>query len=90
MEILTENNKIMEEKEMERNEMVTERNKGIKRMLNKVLSRKENGDATLVVAVIMIIIALILCFLFKDEITDMIQTAFTNLDTKLTTLLGTI
>jgi len=55
-----------------------------------LLLQKENGDSQLVVSIIMIIIALILCFMFKDSIVTFMNTAFTSLTGKLNTLLGTI
>lgn len=58
--------------------------------LTNLLMKKEYGDSQLVVSIIMIIIALILCFLFKDNILDFMTTAFTSLTGKLNTLLSTI
>ena len=56
----------------------------------ELIFKKKEGSAELVVAVVMIIIALVLAFMFKDKISAFMGTAFTNLDSKLTTLLGTI
>ena len=49
---------------------------------------KKRGDAQIVVAMVMIVIALVLCFLFKNQITTFMTTAIGTMSTKMSTLLN--
>lgn len=53
----------------------------------KGILRKKPGDAQIVVAMVMIVIALVLCFLFKNQITTFMTTAITTMSTKMNALL---
>ena len=54
----------------------------------KTAPAKKRGDAQIVVAMVMIVIALVLCFLFKNQITTFMTTAISTMSTKMSTLLN--
>lgn len=61
-----------------------------KKSIRKFLTAKKKGDSHLVAILVIIVITLVLCYLFKTQITTFMTNVFTTMGTKMDTLLGTI
>lgn len=55
-----------------------------------ILTAKKKGDSHLVAILVIIVITLALCYLFKEQVTTFMSTAFTTMTAKMSALLNNL
>lgn len=60
----------------------------LKNKMQKTIVNKENGDAQLVVALVLIVVAIGLCWLFRDTVSDTMDTVFGQIEAAITGLIS--
>ena len=69
--------------------MITKMNRKLNRLTSAIMTKvatKKNGDETLIVKIMLMVVAVVLCILFRDTLSTIISTLLGNVSTWITSM----